>query len=125
MRRPAEGAVLAGAVALSILGAALHAVREFGPASLAAPSSGFLPVAGAQAALLLAWSLLPERRRGLAAALAATGWLQLVGGAVVSVLPLPLLPFLPEQSAGHYASHALLGVCQLPLVAFPWWPGRR
>lgn len=49
--------------------------------------------------LLLAWCLL-----------------HLVGGAVISVLPLPPLPFDPEQSLRHYAFHVLYGLAQLPLL---------
>jgi hypothetical protein len=46
------------------------------------------------------------------------GWavLNLVGGGILSVLPLGLFPFQPEQSLGHYAVHVLYAVAQLPLV---------
>ena len=45
------------------------------------------------------------------------GWtmLNLLGGGL-SVLPLPFLPFVPEQSFRHYAFHALYGLSQLPLL---------
>lgn len=57
----------------------------------------------------------PARR---IAAYLLLGWclLHLVGGAVVSVLPLPFLPFDPEQSLYHYAFHVLYGVAQVPLL---------
>jgi len=44
------------------------------------------------------------------------GILQLIGGAILSVLPLPILPFVPEQSPDHYISHAVYGLAQLPLI---------
>lgn len=45
------------------------------------------------------------------------GWtaLNLVGG-VLSVAPLPVLPFAPEQSLRHYAFHAVYAATQLPLL---------
>lgn len=42
--------------------------------------------------------------------------LHIVGGAVLSILPLPILPFQPEQSLRHYAFHILYGLIQLPLL---------
>ena len=51
------------------------------------------------AALLLTWALL-----------------NLLGGAVLSVLPLPFLPFVPEQSLRHYSFHLLYGLTQVPLI---------
>jgi hypothetical protein len=43
------------------------------------------------------------------------GALMLIGGGL-SVLPLPILPFTPEQSYAHYLSHAVYAAAQLPLV---------
>jgi hypothetical protein len=42
--------------------------------------------------------------------------LHLVGGGIISVLPLPFLPFYPEQRLAHYAAHALYAIAQLPLI---------
>lgn len=41
--------------------------------------------------------------------------LHLVGGAL-SVLPLPFLPFAPEQSPKHYAFHGLYALTQIRLL---------
>jgi len=41
-------------------------------------------------------------------------------GGIVTVLPLPMLPFAPEQSLSHYAAHVLYTVGQLPLVVVAW-----
>ena len=51
------------------------------------------------------------------------GWTvvgHLLLGALFSVLPLPLWPFVPEQSAAHYVSHVIYGVAQLPLIWVLW-----
>lgn len=50
--------------------------------------------------------------------LAILGWalLNLVVGGVVTVLPLPILPFFPEQSPSHYLAHAVYAIGQVPLV---------
>jgi hypothetical protein len=42
--------------------------------------------------------------------------LNLVGGGIVSVLPLEILPFNPPQTLAHYAAHLLYGLAQLPLI---------
>lgn len=51
------------------------------------------------------------------------GWLlflwtatHFVIGAVLSVAPLSIWPFIPEQSIPHYAAHALYGFAQIPLI---------
>lgn len=49
---------------------------------------------------------------------AILGWalLSLVIGGVVTVLPLPVLPFVPEQSLSHYLAHVVYAAGQVPLV---------
>ncbi len=44
------------------------------------------------------------------------GWLNAIGGGLLSVLPLPLLPFQPDQSRYHYTFHGLYLASQLPLL---------
>ena len=105
---------LATATCVSGLGLGFHTVREFGWAGLLAPDTGFLPAVAIQLALLGWWSV----RGGRAAAtwLTATGIFLLVGGAILSVLPLPILPFVPAQTIDHYVSHVVLGLTQMPLI---------
>lgn len=43
-----------------------------------------------------------------------------LAGAIVTVLPLPFLPFRPEQSVSHYGVHALYVITQLPLLRLTW-----
>ena len=38
-------------------------------------------------------------------------------GAVVSILPVHFLPFVPDQSFAHYFGHVVFATCQLPLLA--------
>jgi hypothetical protein len=42
--------------------------------------------------------------------------LNMMVGGVVTVLPLPVLPFVPEQTVDHYAVHVVYAIGQLPLV---------
>jgi hypothetical protein len=103
------------AVIVSALGLAFHTVREFGWPALLNPASGMIPVLSVQVALLVAW-LRAGRQRTLTKALLATGLIELVGGAIISVLPLPILPYVPDQSVQHYISHLGYGIAQLPLI---------
>jgi drug/metabolite transporter (DMT)-like permease len=67
--------------------------------------------------LLLAGLFAAVRRpRWPATLLWGWGWLNLIGGAI-SVLPLGLWPYHPEQSLRHYLFHALYALAQLPLLA--------
>ena len=52
--------------------------------------------------------------------LLAWGLLHLIGGGILSVLPLEMLPFAPEQSARHYAFHGVYAAAQLPLILAMW-----
>ena len=65
--------------------------------------------------LLVAYWRRPASR---AVPLVILGWaaLNLVIGGVVSVLPLAVLPFVPEQSLSHYAAHVLYAAGQVPLI---------
>lgn len=104
------------AVLASALGMAVHTVREFGWTGLFAPATGLIPVVAIQLALL-AWAMLGKPPSGTAVRwLMYTGIVQLLGGAIFSLLPLPILPFVPEQSLDHYVSHAVYGIAQLPLI---------
>ena len=52
----------------------------------------------------------------------ALGWgvLNLVIGGIVTVLPLSILPFVPEQSVTHYMAHVVYTVGQIPLVVLAY-----
>jgi hypothetical protein len=41
-------------------------------------------------------------------------------GAVTTVLPLPFLPFRPEQSLRHYGVHVVYALTQLPVLRLAW-----
>jgi hypothetical protein len=105
------GIVLASAIAAA--GMMVHNVFEFGPAFLL-DSQTLIPLAIFGLFALLAWA----RPANAVVHVALLAWavLNLVGGGILSVLPLGLFPFQPEQSLGHYAIHVIYGVAQLPLV---------
>ena len=111
---------MAAAIACSALGMAFHTMREFGYSGLLSMGTGMIPVVGVQVLLFSVWWLSPSTRAVTGAALALTGVLQLIGGAIISVLPLPFLPFAPDQSLHHYLSHAAFGLAQIPLIVVPW-----
>jgi hypothetical protein len=60
---------------------------------------------------LIAW------RRPPSLLLLAYGTIHLAG-AIATVLPLPFLPFYPEQTVSHYAVHAVYAASQLPLMIY-------
>ncbi len=109
--RPGAAAGCAAAV-VSWLGLFLHNVADLPGHTPSAPESAVPALI--TVALLAAW--LAARGRSTPRRLVlAWGWLHLVRGAL-SVLPLPLLPYVPDQSPRHYAAHALYAAAQLPLV---------
>ncbi len=58
-----------------------------------------------------------SRSRGGPAAWALTIYAAVnLAGALMTVLPLDLLPFVPEQTVAHYAAHVIYAVCQIPLL---------
>jgi hypothetical protein len=94
------------------LGFVVHNVTELGVQTLRAPDT-VVPTA-VYLALAMVW-LSPARPVGTWL-LIGWGWLNLVGGGLLSVLPLPFLPYEPEQSASHYAMHVVYGLAQVPMV---------
>jgi len=103
---------MAGAVTLAWLGMYVHNVADLPNVTLSS-SENVLP--GAVSLLLLGlWWALPSRSWP-AILLLAWGMLNLVGG-FATALPLPVLPFKPEQSLRHYMFHVLYAVTQLPLL---------
>ena len=107
----AAAVVLASVIAAA--GMVAHNVLEFGPAFLLRPET-LIPLAIFGLFALLAWA----RPANAAVHVLLLGWavLNLIGGGILSVLPLGLFPFQPEQSLRHYAIHVIYGVAQIPLV---------
>ena len=109
---PAAVPTVVAAIALSWLGLVIHNLVELtgqarlGPATLG-PTAVWL---------LLAAGWLSLGRRVVAWLLLGWGWLHAIGGGLLSVLPLPLWPYQPEQSLRHYAVHALYALLQAPLL---------
>jgi hypothetical protein len=103
---------MAVALALSALSMLAHNLYELPLRPIDLENSG--PIAFA-AILGVAYALRPGSKAVAAAAL-AWGVLNLVIGGIVSVLPLSILPFVPEQSATHYGAHVVYALGQIPLV---------
>jgi hypothetical protein len=110
-RLPRKKSVVAAAV-IAWLGLLVHNVADLPDQTLLSPGT-FWPSL-VTAALLAAYWRCPAR----AAALGLLGWalLNLVGGAL-SVMPLPALPFDPQQTLPHYSFHLLYAATQVPLLA--------
>ena len=114
--RPSARAVHA-ASALAAGGMLAHDLFEFGPAFLV-DSQTLVPLA-----IFAALSALAARQAaGLVAWTALFAWaaMNLVGGGILSVLPLGLLPFQPEQSLEHYGVHVVYALAEVPLVLVGW-----
>lgn len=103
---------LVAAVALAWAGLVIHNVADLPDQTLVSPES-FVPTL--VWLLTLGLCLAPTTRR--AGLWALLGWavVNLVGGAL-SVLPLPMLPFAPEQTARHYAFHTVYAATQIPVI---------
>ncbi len=115
-------AVVVVATALAWCGYFVHNVADLPGQTILSPESLF-PTLVWIAALVL-W-LIPATRTAGAWMLLAWAVINLVGGAI-SVLPLPILPYEPEQTVKHYAFHTLYAVTQLPLiVTTAIWISRR
>lgn len=111
-RLPSAAVVVLASV-IAAAGMMAHNVFEFGPAFLLYPQT-LIPLAIFGLFALLAWG----RPANAVVYVLLLAWavLNLVGGGILSVLPLGLFPFEPEQSLGHYGAHVIYAVAQLPLV---------
>jgi hypothetical protein len=104
---------MAVALAISWVSLLAHTHYELPQAPLDPENSGPLVVA---IVLGLAYAARPGSF--LVATMAfAWGVLNLVVGGVLSVLPLSLLPFVPDQTLTHYGVHVVYALGQAPLVA--------
>ncbi len=70
--------------------------------------------------LYLAWRGQPHRRKTWGWLLFVWAGIHFVIGAMLSAIPLQIWPFSPEQSLGHYLSHVIYGLAQLPLMWALW-----
>lgn len=118
--RPISGLAMAVALAISGLSMLAHNLYEL-PLSVTDPeNAGPLLVA---AGLAAAYAMRPE---SVLIAVVAFAWgaLNLVIGGIVSVLPLSLLPFAPEQSIAHYGAHVVYTLGQVPLLVVSYRAAR-
>lgn len=108
---------------LSWAGAYIHTTIEL-QLPVWRPENGIPALIGL--GLFLGWRRQPQRRRLWTWLLLAwTAGAHLFVGALLSVIPLPVWPFVPEQSAGHYISHVIYGIAQLPLIWVLWQALRK
>jgi hypothetical protein len=105
-------AVVVAATAVAWAGFFIHNIADL-PGQTIVSAESLFPTLIWIAALTL-W-LVPRTRAAGAWMLSVWAAVNLVGGAL-SVLPLPVLPFTPEQTATHYAYHALYAATQIPLL---------
>ena len=111
-----RASLIGGAVLVAIIGSVVHNAREFGLVSVLVSRNGELPILLVWGAAYATWWRVPRLRSTAAWGMVSVAVLNLVGGAVISVLPLSILPFYPEQSMDHYLSHIIYGITQIPLV---------
>ena len=98
---------------LSWLGEAIHNRADLPELPLLSPETTIPALISLL--LFLGWWLLPSKQLTRLALLSWT-WLNLVGGGILSVMPLPFLPFHPEQTVFHYMMHVEYVLTQIPLI---------
>ena|SRR5688572_26754095 len=105
--------LIAAVTLLSWLGEYLHNLVDLPHLTVLSPENS-IPAA-ISVVLFAVWWQSPFR--GLATA-ALAGWaiFNLIGGAIISVIPFSFLPFYPAQTPTHYLMHILYGLAQLPLI---------
>ena len=114
--RPVSRVAMAAALTLSALSMLAHNLYELPLSPIDLENSG--PIVFA-ALLALAYALRPDSKV-VAAAILGWGVLNLVIGGIVSVLPLSVLPFVPEQSVTHCGAHVVYTLGQVPLVVLSY-----
>jgi hypothetical protein len=114
-QRPSASAVFATS-AIAAGGMLAHNVYEFGPSFLFDPQT-LIPLG-----IFVVLAILAAREAGRATWIALFSWavLNLVGGGTLSVLPLGLFPFQPEQSLAHYGIHVVYTLAEVPLALVAW-----
>ena len=111
---------LPAASILAWAGLFVHNLADLPGHSIASPES-LLPLV---VTLLLTALWFTRAKHVAAVGLLAWGLLNLLGG-LISVLPLPFLPFVPEQTLSHYAAHGVYAAAQLPLLVAAARSARR
>ena len=109
---PVSRVAMAAALVVSALSMLAHNLYELPLSPIDVENSGPIAFAGI---LGMAYAVSPDSK-AVAAVLLGWGVLNLVIGGIVSVLPLPVLPFVPEQSVTHYGAHVVYTLGQVPLV---------
>jgi len=66
--------------------------------------------------LLILYQARPGWRRPVLITILVWGLLNAIVGGMLTVLPLPIWPFEPEQSISHYTAHVIYTLGQLPLI---------
>jgi hypothetical protein len=105
------------AALISIAGMLAHNIMEFGWIALIRIDTFSVPWVLLWSMALWMW-LKADGSTGAMWTLVVMAVLNLIPGAVLSVLPLGFLPFEPERSGSHYASHVVYGVTQMPFLIF-------
>jgi hypothetical protein len=118
----AQPHVVVLALAVAWIGLWAHELFRV-PSRLGFTPDGSLPLL-AIAVILLVWYLAAADKRAPTWALLVYALINGIGG-FLSVLPLPFLPFKPEQTLEHYLVHVLYLVCQVPLILLTLPTGRR
>ena len=110
--RPVSRVAMAAALTLSALSMLAHNLYELPLSPIDPQNAGPTVFAALLGGAYAVW---PDSK---VVAVAALGWgvLNLVIGGIVTVLPLSILPFVPEQSITHYAAHVVYAAGQVPLV---------
>jgi hypothetical protein len=104
--------------AISWLGLYLHNTLSLPALTPLSPENSL--AAFVALALIVAWWLL-RGQRAVAALIFGWAMTHLVVGAIFTVIPFPLLPFYPEQTAAHYLAHLSYGLARLPLIGAMVW----
>lgn len=94
------------------MGLVAHNLLSLPLSPLAIETAGPVLIYGA----LFVWCVTSRGNEAARRSLAGWALLNLIGGGILTVLPLPFLPFTPEQTLAHYGAHLIYSLAQVPLL---------